>query len=128
MKRVFCAAIVLGLSVQGLLAASPNTVSGSQTTKQPWEWTDAERLAGRFDPAFIKAIRHPRHDLAAGVVANEAKESDWTMGLNGDTNPELLLPFELFTNLLRGFNRDLQFRDARRMVLGASRLPSIIRR
>src|SRR5580765_3346297 len=92
-KRMFCVAIILGLSVP-LIAASPDTASGSQPTKQPWEWTDAERLAGRFDPAFLKAIRHLRHDLPAGITSKEANDSDWRTTLYGEINPELVLPFE----------------------------------
>jgi hypothetical protein len=118
-KRVFGIIIVLGLSVQGLLAASPDSASSSPPAKQPWEWSDAERLAGRFDPAFIKAIRHPRWDLPPGVVADDTRESDWWAGLDGNTNPELLMPFELFTSLLDGLNSHPHLREARRPVFDA---------
>src|SRR5207244_3882336 len=65
----------------------------------------------------LKAMRHPRRDLPAGVAAQETKESDWTATLNGDTNPELFMPFELFTSLLDGFNTDAHFREVKRTML-----------
>ncbi len=96
---------VLLLSAMSLCIAA-NVSGGSQATSEPavakrsWEYTDAERLARRFDPASIS-------ERAAGttgrsrVNTTSASAEDVPNVINGQRNPELFMPYELFMELLQ---------------------------
>ncbi len=106
MNRLICAAIILSLTGLPALAAPPEVASDSLSAKQPWEWTDAERLAGRFDPAFLKAIRHLHHAPPPGMFGSDEPDSYRTGPIYGEINPELILPFEAFNYLLFNVSND----------------------
>ncbi|HEY6148754.1 MAG TPA: hypothetical protein VIZ69_13690 [Thermoanaerobaculia bacterium] len=79
MKR-FLPILVIGLS---------STVWAEEKTKAASEWGVDERLSARFDPASAKARRERFgiHEEAINVV-------------DGKQNPELLLPSEIFRDLV----------------------------
>lgn len=73
-------------------------------SRRAWEWADAERLAERFDPARMRERRErSRH---AG-----AHNSDVVV-VEGASNPELFLPFELFDSVVS----DLAAEEHRRLT------------
>jgi hypothetical protein len=79
-----------------------------QAQRQPWEWTDEERLAVRYDAksvaeraAAAAADPHgPRfHSQKAGPQPLAKKTMQVIVG---DRNPELFMPYELFDTFLAG--------------------------
>jgi hypothetical protein len=82
--------------------------------KQPWEWTDEDRIAERLNPVSIReraskeatepfGVAPPRMPVVNGsrrsVTSNAS--SDVPMVIVGRWNPELFLAIELFPNLMR---------------------------
>lgn len=67
--------------------------------RPPWQYTDEERLATRFDPASVKARakREARPEVSSNGVA--AQDGMWNH-VSGREHPELLMPHELFRSLL----------------------------
>ena len=63
--------------------------------KPAWEWSAAERIARRTDPAVVRGLK------AADAGVGAALRGD-AIRIEGRGNPELLLPIELFRNLLSG--------------------------
>jgi hypothetical protein len=98
------AAVVL-LSAGALTAASPQPSSPPEN-KKPWEWTIAERLAVRLDPARIteRELEDETQRRALGTQAKAApRERVNSYTIDGRRHPDLLLPHELFDGLLTGF-------------------------
>lgn len=93
------------LSVTAAFFLFALTVAGQRPAKQPWEWTLEERLAMRLDPAGIAKRR--QHDARELTVEEPGEHRN---SIDGNLNPELFLPHELFRSLMSGFARD----DARR--------------
>jgi hypothetical protein len=108
---------VLGVTLMLLLisaAAAAQTADGPTKGSPPkpaWRWSVDERLARRFDPEAMKARAEaraaklkefekrfpaPPDDLFAGEVKNQQNVDT----IEGETNPELFLNFELFDQLL----------------------------
>jgi hypothetical protein len=127
---------VLGVTLMLLLisalpaAAQPGGSSAKGSPSKPaWKWSVDERLAKRFDPESMKARaearaarlkdleRHfpaPTDDLFASEVKNQQNVDT----IQGDTNPELFLTFELFDQLLEmGFPpHGMNQRESRRLI------------
>src|SRR4051794_19356615 len=105
--------IVLGLA---LIGVSLHAATMPQTTP-PWEWSDEERLARRFDPLSIRERAAAR---PAGAATSASRVHSNQMGgveisaaadlpnfISGARNPELFMPFELFSSLIdHGFAVD----------------------
>ena len=95
----------------------------ARTIKPAWQWTDDERLAVRFDPAAIRerASREATEPYGAWTPAASAQQTGRAQAqvsgtfrnvIVGRRNPELFMPFELFTFLIEGgFNEDARQRE-----------------
>ncbi len=68
---------------------------GQESQRQPWKWTDEERIAKRFDPSSM----HSREDAYVAKTEGAAVAIGREV-VDGDKNPELFLPTELYRNLL----------------------------
>lgn len=70
------------------------------TPKPVWLWTDAERLAARFAPgsAEKRAAASPDQRMGHDGPQREIPNLDF---VDGRKNPELLLPFELFREMVK---------------------------
>jgi hypothetical protein len=108
--RHLCVAL---LSVTALASQPPDSPK-----KQPWEWTDDERIAMLMDPSA--AARRVQEDVAAGKVklGNGPRPNGVGMpvdSLSGARDPHLFLPHELFDSLVTmGFADDAVTREAYR--------------
>jgi hypothetical protein len=76
--------------------------------KEPWEWTDEERAAVRFDRASI-AERNAAYEASDPRshrvdVSSAEKNGSVSSVIDGKRNPELLFPHELFDMLLGGID------------------------
>jgi hypothetical protein len=127
---------VLGVTLMLLLisalpaAAQPGGSSAKGNPSKPaWKWSVDERLAKRFDPEFRKARAEaraaklkelekrfpaPPDDLFADEVKNQQNVDT----IEGETNPELFLNFELFDQLLEmGFPPNgMNQQETRRLI------------
>ena len=91
---------------------SADAIEKMRKTKAPEDWTIEERLIVRFDPGDVKERRAAaRRDLMKGpALLPEIAEArtkppdpnDETNNINGQRNPELFLPIEVFEGLLEG--------------------------
>jgi hypothetical protein len=96
-------------------AKADERAKGGETRKPAWQWTVDERLAQRFDPEAMKARASQRlaeeqaylkrfPQERAAISEEEGPPID---RVDGDKNPELFLPFELFDILIdTGFPRE----------------------
>lgn len=84
-------------------AVSWDTMSSERLEgKRAWAWTDRERLAARYDPTFVShrlatAIQDKR---VGGDVAQVA------VIIDGDRNPELIMPAELMAGVAMAYSDD----------------------
>jgi hypothetical protein len=92
------------------LALIPAAVSAQNfPDKPPWDWSVQERIAKRTDPE-MRAARRMRDLSSVRVVA-----AGWSP-INGAYEPELFLPFELLSRLMRAADpRDPLFVSSRAM-------------
>ncbi len=102
--------------VRGLifLAVSFIAVSafGSSPPDAPiWMWTLDERVAIRHE----RLVSQRSESL---VQSSQAGASDKRLSIDGQTNPELFMPIELFNALLQGLAEDEQMRGVSRQTLG----------
>jgi len=87
----------------------------SDAAKPPWQWTIEERLRVRFDAEQIGLrVRAHRRDVASGdgtreVLPTSTNSEEFV--IEGQRNPELFLPHELLSVLLRGVDTDPGARD-----------------
>lgn len=81
------------------ICIATTTLVAADLRKPPWQYTDEERLATRFDPASVKARakREARPEVSSNGVA--AQDGTWNH-VSGREHPELLMPHELFRSLL----------------------------
>ncbi len=100
-----------------LLAPSVFAQTATWTTaKPPWVWTVEERIAARLDPVAIEQ-RSARHAASLrghdGTVHSQtsATTTSTHVVIDGNVNPELFLPFELFNTLLGGVDPQLPVRE-----------------
>jgi hypothetical protein len=80
-----------------------NSLAAPQAAKQPWQWTDEERLGARFSPAAIadrNAAYQKSRARATSTSAQPAPGQRYV--IDGRRNPELFLRHELLDHLLRG--------------------------
>ncbi|MFL6232499.1 MAG: hypothetical protein ACJ76N_05140 [Thermoanaerobaculia bacterium] len=127
---------VLGVTLTLLLipalaaGAQPGKGSAKGDAHKPaWRWSVDERLAKRFDPESMKARAEaraaklkdfekrfpaPANDLFAGELKNQQNVDT----IEGETNPELFLTFELFDQLLvMGFPpHSMNQKESRRLI------------
>src|SRR5438067_4663940 len=88
-------------------AAAPK---GSE--KAPWEWTADQRLGERFNAAKARQREeaylqsHPKLRAVATAASSPSAREAHVYSVDGSTNPELLLPHELFDGLLTGLTPD----------------------
>lgn len=110
-------AVLAALIAPVLCKASPTTAAEHIPTKPALVWTIEERLAERFDPAKA-AARKQQYDRARGE-ANKGHRVEPGAGLiavtvDGAYHPELLLPHELFEDLMTGLVPDEEQRHRQR--------------
>ena len=87
--------------------------------KMPWEFTLAERLTARLDPARI--LERQRASRQFGTQATPfVPEDARNHGFDGAQHPELLLPHELFGGLMDAFAPDETSRMRRRASFQAA--------
>ena len=109
--RLFSIALALGFLSHGVPAQTPDIPRTQKIRKPAWQWTLAERLAARFDPAAMKArqarrlAEHEAHQAARrarGVPEDPIFDhfEPSPDSIEGKENPELFLPHELFNFLL----------------------------
>jgi len=110
--RVVAAAVAFLLA--GAASAQPreSTAVANSGRKPAWQWALDERLAARFNPAAMKARAAQdaagRERAAAQFGERFDAEAD-QHSINGRREPELLLPSEVFRNLIsRAFPEDGQ--------------------
>lgn len=115
-----------------VIAALLPATSNGQEPKPPWQWTLDERLAQRHDPLAAAARLRAQADRVSSlaIVAPAAKvkppgNSDY---ISGRDHPELLLPWELFDQMMMMAYADDAvvrsiFREARSSSLSGSGLP-----
>jgi hypothetical protein len=92
-------------------SAAPAPAAG----REPWRWTDEERLAARFDPESIRERREEYQKQQRARNSNARAVSQTVNIIDGTRNPELLLPWELFQTLvLRALSDDSPAREPNR--------------
>lgn len=114
----------LFLIVLQLLMCSAALAQGGRgrNSREPWEWTDDERIAARLDPAQMRerADAFARRERNHPNDATESEESSPRDVIDGSRNPELFLPYELFNWLMNGVvTEDPKARDLWRLSLGS---------
>lgn len=115
----FAVLLMIGAVATGGMAAAP---SREPEQKHAWEWTIAERLAARLDPAKIRLRQYDAEvgNRRIGVQAVAVpRERPGNYSIDGRRNPELLLPHELFVSLMTGFVPDDERRGRNRASLRA---------
>src|SRR5207245_1510680 len=84
---------------------------GGSTPDAPvWLWTPAERVGVR-----LERLSPPRSGPRVESLSVSAGDS--RVVIDGRTNPELLMPNELFNALLQGLSDDAQVRAVNRQTL-----------
>ncbi len=115
-KTVSCMVILLAVGVYlAAQNASDAPVSAQDdapvSPKHPWQWTDEERVEVRFDPNAMKA-RLDRHFAKAEAEGRSIRFPPQLV-VDGASNPELLMPWEVFERLLTsGFSDGPRVREA----------------
>lgn len=90
------------LTVFLILCFVTPSVSFAGDGKPPWAWTAAERSNARLDPAKRAARRAEQRARAMARGGADASRAGATAEvLDGDANPELFYPTELFESLVR---------------------------
>ena len=100
---------IVAVAIMIASAASHSLIAQTRATKkEAWEWSEDERIAARLDPDAIKqrATAHLAH--AEGQSEHDAGDR---FVIDGKENPELFLPFELFTSLVSAVDPSLTERD-----------------
>jgi hypothetical protein len=112
-ERISCLRCSIVLSVT--LAALPS--SSAAQSKAAWDWTVAERLAERFDPAKIRE-RDEAYIAKYSAAHPELRSDQGTQPhtglryrIDGARNPELFLPHELFDYLVKGVGSEERVRS-----------------
>lgn len=76
----------------------PVTAQTSERRKQPWDYTDEERLEKRFDPASIR--ERAEQEFAESRLPRTESLPETRNFIDGRKNPELFMPWELFQTML----------------------------
>jgi len=112
---------LLALAVLAALCAQMSYAEEMQArkVKAPWEWTDEERLAKRFDPADIQERFEDaaRREDAVTAALPHLNQDKTMVRIYGDKNPELFLAWEVFRNFIGGplFSEDPEIRETFRL-------------
>ncbi len=103
------------------MLAAMITAAEDRPAKEPWRWTDEERIRARFSPGSAAsrveeartadrgapALSMPRRPKAGRPRTTDADTLIPTDYIDGSLHPELLLPIELFNDLvLSGYSPD----------------------
>ena len=81
-----------------LLMVVPTLASGAHgqdSPRPPWKWTDEERIAKRYDPSSMRSREDAYVAETEGAAVAKGRDV-----VQGDKNPELFLPSELYRGLL----------------------------
>src|SRR4051812_7086158 len=84
---------------------------GSTPDAPVWLWTPADRVDARLER--LTATRSGPRVQSLSVNAGDSSR----LVIDGRTNPELLMPNELFNALLQGLSDDAQVRSVNRQIL-----------
>jgi len=98
--RLFIPAFILMTMTSPLASAAVPAECGEWPSKEPWQWTDEERLSHRFDEQCLQARRTQaaQDSRRDGFCRSSGKVSDFIFGTD---TPELFLPWQLFDTLLQ---------------------------
>lgn len=89
---------ILAILILAQAVSSPHR----DTPKQAWEYTDEERFAMRFDPVSMRErAEHSARQRGRTSELDAIADGNVPNVVEGLRNPELFLPFELFTLLIR---------------------------
>lgn len=103
-----------------ILVWSTSALAAPQAAKQPWQWTDEERLAARFNPAAV-AERNAAHQKVRAKATSSSTPSaagGLQYVIDGRRNPELFMRHELLDHLLlRGLGTNVTDAGAYRQAL-----------
>lgn len=115
-----CAGAALALAwLFGMAASSPAQTQPTVRSKAPEDWTIEERLEARFDPVAMKA-RREAHAKDVGPPFEDLPDDPDECFVDGSKNPELYLPWEMFTYLLtRAFSSNPEHNQLFRESLAA---------
>ncbi len=111
--RVALLLLGTGFWAGAVLAQDPEV----RKVKEPWEWTTEERLEARYDPQGISQ-RNLRAMEEWGQTPEKLHgETSRMIRIDGEWNPELFLPWELFQHLVgSGYLDPQEFRQPWREV------------
>src|SRR5437764_189763 len=94
--------------ISGILFLPP-VLAAAGPHKPVWSWTSEERIAART-AHFARPGLGPATEAASLSVGH-------ALVIDGRTSPELLLPSELFNEVLQGLSDDPAMRDVKRGML-----------
>ena len=106
-------------AISTLLFCAASAFAAPQAAKQPWQWSDEERLASRFDAqsrAERTAAYRQSHPGAEGD-GQRPPASGLTYVIDGRRNPELFMRHELLDHLLRGLGSNASDRETYQRAL-----------
>jgi len=106
--KVVCLLVLAALPVVAPPQRGGSVHSGSGT-KEPWNYSDAERVAARLE--------HDRRDRVSAQSNPTSSSREYREQIDGRVTPELFLPFELFDRLVGGIASDAQQRTGVRTTL-----------
>jgi hypothetical protein len=87
-----CGVVLLTLTAAA--SEAPLSLSAQSPIKKPWQYTDDERLAMRFEVASMQAR------LESALADDAVDEGELRDVVEGSKNPELFMPWELYRTLL----------------------------
>lgn len=105
-----------------LVLCASTMVANPQADKQPWQWSDEERLTARFDPrAMIERNEaYARSQVRAASSERRAARPAMNYVIDGRRNPELLMRHELLEHLVRGIGSNKADAEKYRRALAPS--------
>jgi hypothetical protein len=109
--------IGLVLSVFALVASALSAASPTKDTaaaKAAWQWTDEERIAVRLDPQRGRPAPPTAAPDSAAATATSRPKVALSYSIDGRTNPELFLPYELFDSIAGGLSPNPNIRQKTR--------------
>jgi hypothetical protein len=95
-----------------LVLAVATTLSAADQSRQPWNWTTAQRVVDRYDSQHAADRRAAFGPGLTESASNGPNARQFV--LDGRRNPELFMPHELFDVLLTGVAPDARLRNKQR--------------
>ncbi|MEP7013376.1 MAG: hypothetical protein ABJC13_23900 [Acidobacteriota bacterium] len=89
MRRIAAALLIVVPTLAG-------AAHGQDSPRPPWKWTDEERIAKRYDPSSMHSRENDYIAKTEGAAVAIGRDV-----VDGDKNPELFLPSEVYQGLLR---------------------------